>query len=150
MLITPQPDPGPCSFSRGKGKRWEASCKLENTGYHHQKVGVNVKRSCCFTLKSTFSFCIKNKQKTHHKQTKPKQKQTKQNQNISEQPWKKHFSFCLPISFSAVKNFHIDLLTDLLANSHSLIYKITDRTNRLVCLLPLDLNSRELKQHIFC
>lgn len=77
MLITPQPDPGPCSFSRGKGKGWEVSCKLENTGYHHQKVGVNVKRSCCFTLKSTFSFCIINKQKTHHKQMKPKANKTK-------------------------------------------------------------------------
>lgn len=132
-LIQPQPGPGICSFSRWKGKRCvsEVSCKLENTGHHHHKAGIHVKRSCCYTSKSTFWF-FKTKNKIFRAGM----------EEIMV------FFFFLPGSFAAVQNFHIALLVVLLANSHSLIYKITGRTNRHVCLLPQDLCSREFKQQI--
>lgn len=91
---------------------------------------IYIKRSCCSTLKWAFCFCKKNNNKKFR---------TVQ-ENIA--------SFYLLVSFAGVKNFSIALLIILLANSHCLIYKITARTNRHVCLLSEDLNSREFKKQI--
>lgn len=61
---------------------------------------------------------------------------------------KQCFSFSLPVSFAAMKNIHVAILMILLGNNLSLIYKITDKNNRHVCLCPYDLSSMMFKQYI--
>lgn len=107
----------------------EVSCKSENTGHHHHKVIFMQKGFAVLPWTEPF-VSVKESNKTI--------------QSSKE----KYGSFFLLVSFAAMKNFSISLLIILLANSHCLIYKITARTSRHVCLLSENLNSREFKKLI--
>lgn len=107
---------------------WEIFCKLENTGHLHHKVNEHSsKKELLFHLKVQLMCLWKYQIKSGKKQC---------------------FSFFLPVSFAAMKNIHVAILMILLGKNHSLMYKITDKNNRHVCLCPYNLNSMMFKQHI--
>lgn len=130
ILIQPQSDLY-VAFQDERGKDVSLRDMLQVREYWTSppQGNIYVKRGCCSTLKWAFCFC-------------------KKTNNKIQSSTEKYGSFFLLVSFAAVKNFSIALLIILLANSHCLIYKITARANKHVCLLSEDLNSREFKKQI--